>query len=114
MEPEIIIPYYLKNAGTVILRVKTENGQVLKEFTDTAENGLNYVPYDLSIANPELEKYALYLNENRKKDAPEIKFTSTDTQKQYLRPGKYLVELEAAGSRLTRDFLVQGLEPRTK
>jgi hypothetical protein len=114
MEPTLTIPYYLKSAGPVTVRVKTQNGLLIKEFTDTGEPGLNYAPYDLSIGNVDQEKYLSYLNENRKKDNPEIKFTPTDTQKQYLRPGRYLIELEVNGIRQTRDFLVQGLENQTR
>ncbi|WP_146898264.1 WD40/YVTN/BNR-like repeat-containing protein [Adhaeribacter aerolatus] len=114
LEPQIVIPYFLKNAGPVNLKITTENGLVLKTFSDTGEIGLNYAVYDLSVTDAEQEKYQRYLNEVRKKEVTEIKLMATDSGKQYLRPGKYLVALEAAGTRVTQDFVIQGLVPPAK
>lgn len=96
------------------MQVKIETGILLKEFTDEGEAGLNYAPYDLSLAGAAQENYLRFRNENRSKnEKPEI-YAQTDTGKQYLRPGKFIIELTHNGKTVKQDFYVQGPEKNNR
>ena len=88
------IPFYSKTTGKTTITVQTEKGLVLKQIADTSEKGLNYLIYDLSIDSTATNKYQTYLNENKKKEAKEIKVEMKDNKKYYLEPGKYNVYIE--------------------
>jgi hypothetical protein len=50
------IPYYAKQAGVVNLKIMDAKGAVVKEITDTAEAGINFIPYDYTINKPATDK----------------------------------------------------------
>ena len=88
-EPEFTIPYYSKSEGKVKIQVKSEGGIVLKEFDDTAEAGLNYANYDLSIDDTRVSAYQAELSKSKK-----VVLKPAESKKVYLQPGKYTVEVE--------------------
>jgi photosystem II stability/assembly factor-like uncharacterized protein len=101
------ISYYLKTGGNVSIKILTEKGLLLKELKDNGEKGINLVNFDLSIDESALNSYVAYLNENRKKDESEITLKPADDKKIYLRPGKYVVEIEAAGKKEKKEFSIK-------
>jgi photosystem II stability/assembly factor-like uncharacterized protein len=112
-EPEHALPFYLAQAGVVTVRIKTEQGLVLKTITVAGSRGLNYPTYDLSLDPAALAAYSRYLNENRRPGEAEINFTPTDTGRHYLRPGRYRVEMETSqGAKAHQALTVQAVERR--
>ena len=90
-EPEVEIPYYSKIGGIATVNISTMNDLVLKVFTDTAEAGLNYAHYDLSIKKEIISSYQDDLNKTKKGS-----LKKADSGKIYLQPGKYIVEIISA------------------
>ncbi|QHL88640.1 glycosyl hydrolase [Nibribacter ruber] len=109
--PNLTVPYYVSNAGTATIRIKTDKGQVLKQVTDQAEKGLNYVGYDLTVEPANQTAYEQALNEGRK-GGEAVKVTPASNKSLYLKPGKYTVEVEANGSKTTQDFVIKAPERR--
>lgn len=107
------MPYYAKAAGPATIRIKTEKGQVLKEVKDAGERGLNYVDYDLTLDVGMAGAYEQFLNEGRKAADP-LKVTPAPNQKLYLKPGKYVVEIETASGKATQEFTLKAPERRAR
>ncbi|MFK7980530.1 MAG: hypothetical protein AB8G86_11140 [Saprospiraceae bacterium] len=49
-EPSVQIPFYTKNSGEVTINIQTEEGVTLKSMSMPASKGVNYVAYDLTLA----------------------------------------------------------------
>lgn len=50
IEASTMITYYTTTTNTVFVKITTEDGKVLQEFSDTCNKGFNYVAYDLTIS----------------------------------------------------------------
>ncbi|WP_205501611.1 VPS10 domain-containing protein [Rufibacter psychrotolerans] len=111
--PTLTVPYYVSAAGTTTVRVKTDKGQVLQEMTDQSERGLNYLAYDLTLDAAQAGAYEQALNEGRKTGDP-VKVTPAANQQLYLRPGKYVLELEANGNKTVQEFTLKAPERRSR
>ncbi|MBA9076628.1 WD40/YVTN/BNR-like repeat-containing protein [Rufibacter quisquiliarum] len=109
--PSLSVPYYVNAAGVTTLRIKTDKGQVLKEIKDQSERGLNYASYDLTLDSSAAGAYEKALNEGRKAGEP-VKMATSADQRFYLRPGKYVVELESNGKTTTQEFTLKAPERR--
>lgn len=106
-EPEISIPFFTKTKGRANLVIKNEDGEILKSFSHDANQGINYVEYNLTINDSKRGIYEKSLNEKKKdKKAKSIKFKKTDTQKTYLRPGTYTLEISKDGKTEETEFEV--------
>ncbi len=110
-QPGMTIPFYVNTAGTTTVRIKTDKGQVLKETKDQSERGMNYVGYDLTVDATNSSAYERALNEGRKAGDP-VKVTPSMDEKLYLRPGKYIIEVEANGTKSTQEFTLRAPERR--
>jgi len=80
-EPEVNFVYWALEAGTTSIRIITEEGGAVHSFTDEAEAGLNYAPYNL-IADEALT------------DDQEA---GEDTEQFYLIPGEYTASFSLIG-----------------
>ncbi|MFC6996089.1 WD40/YVTN/BNR-like repeat-containing protein [Rufibacter roseus] len=109
--PSISVPFYVNSPGVTTIRIKTDKGLVLKELTDQSERGLNYVTYDLTHDSSAASIYEQALNEGRKA-GEQVKVATAADQRFYLRPGKYVVEIEANGSKATQEFTLKAPERR--
>lgn len=109
MEVSPADPTHFYVAYAVSIRIKTAQGLVLRSFSRAGNRGLNYAAYDLSLDLAALDAYRRHLNESRPPGEKEVLFTPTDTGRQYLCPGKHLVELETGRG---QTFTVQSLENR--
>ncbi len=93
-EPNVEIGFYSKNSGEVDLKIQTEKNGTIKSFKTEATQGLNFVPYDLSIEENGvrvLEK-AMKTNNKGSKNADDFKLEKAkDSKKYYLPKGKYKV-----------------------
>jgi photosystem II stability/assembly factor-like uncharacterized protein len=83
--PSASISWFAKSAGTTNITIKNEKGEVLNTFTPATEAGLNFFDYDLSI-----------------KPAAASKGSPVT-----LTAGKYTVDVETAGTKVTKTLLVK-------
>ena len=86
--PEKVFIVFSSVNGNAAIKIKNENKDVIKEFTGQIDNGLNYISYDLSIDSTKLEEFT-----NGLTDKPKSAIKPADTEKIYLLPGKYTLEI---------------------
>ncbi|MFI5171060.1 MAG: WD40/YVTN/BNR-like repeat-containing protein [Chitinophagales bacterium] len=99
--------YFVKTPGITNITIASENGTILKEFTDTSEAGVNYIKYDLSFEErnkPAYEKYLDDLPVTGTRKVANIK--PADNGKYYLQPGKFILKLSAASGSKQTNFEV--------
>ncbi|MFT5385403.1 MAG: photosystem II stability/assembly factor-like uncharacterized protein [Saprospiraceae bacterium] len=96
-EPAINIPFYTSSPGNMAIAIKTDKGDILKQLTHKADQGLNYLKYDLSIEKSSSEIYQQYLNTDLKEGDSPIELKDADNGTRYLQAGKYIVELSKDG-----------------
>ncbi|MFN8353028.1 MAG: glycosyl hydrolase [Spirosomataceae bacterium] len=116
-EPNAIkydIPFYLKKADKVTVKIQTDKGLVLRTLTDDSETGLNFVNFDMTLDKAVMADYEKYLNEVKRKDEKAIKVELGQDDKQlYIRPGKYKVVIETTGGLKAEQSLeIKGSERR--
>lgn len=99
--PEVTIPYFAGTSGQATIRVKAPDGTVLREWTDAAERGLNYVTYDVSADADRLRRYAQRAD-----------FKEADNGVWYLIPATYTVEVTLGGATVTAPLEVKPIPPR--
>ena len=105
-EPEVEVPYFAGAAGEATIRIKTDDGDVLQTLTDTAEHGLNYATYDLSVEAEAAEDW----NDDQEDD--ETKLEAADNGTFYLLPGTYTVEVGLNGETATGTLEVKDPQQR--
>ena len=81
---------------------------LLVQLIDILKKGLNYYSYDLAIDSTNIQAYQNYLNENKEKDASEIKIEKRDSGKYYLQAGKYnvIVTDNASGTSVKKELII--------
>jgi photosystem II stability/assembly factor-like uncharacterized protein len=96
IEGKIQFAYYVKEKGISTIRIKTagDNSIVLKTLKDTTKAGLNYISYDLSIDSNMISQYQNWANSNKDLNGDDKKVERADNKKCYLKPGKYIVEVQ--------------------
>ena len=95
-EPSLDIAYWTTATGTATVRVLTEAGEVVRQWDDDAQPGLNLLTYDL---RSDLEMG----------EAGDV------TGAHYLDPGTYTLSVELAGRTETVPLVVEeGPEPRSR
>ena len=111
--------YYVKEKGISTLRIKTDKDLLLKEIKDTSAAGLNYVNYDLSIDSTNLSKYQQWVLDYKssttsaKLSDEEKKIERADNKKYYLKPGKYILEIETQkGIKTKQEFIIKAEEKK--
>ncbi|MFQ5570893.1 MAG: WD40/YVTN/BNR-like repeat-containing protein [Rhodothermales bacterium] len=103
--PDVSIPYVAAASGEAAIRIKAEDGTLLKAFTDEAERGLNYAPYNLSAEADHAGAF------NEKQEAEEATLMeAADNDVFYLIPGTYTVEITLNGETVSGTLEVR--EPR--
>lgn len=107
--PSLRVAFFIRKKGVAKFTIKSENEEIINEFSDTVSAGLNFANYDLSVAP---DNAAGYKKESGEKlNDPEMNFKDTDMGKVYLRPGKYSYEIEINGTRKSGSFEIK---PREK
>ncbi len=84
-EPSTMIRYYTNTTKKVTLKITTDGGKTLQEFSVDSNKGLNYTSYDLTIS--EKGKKTLL------KEFPDDEITQKKNGKYYLPVGNYRVVL---------------------
>ena len=103
--PEIEIVYFSDRDTIVSITIKNDTGIVLKEFSDTAEHGLNFIKYNLSIDTLYKNSYEEYLNEKGKDEKQKIK--TADDGNIYLRPGEYTVIISTGSYSVNEKLIIK-------
>ncbi|WP_234859304.1 WD40/YVTN/BNR-like repeat-containing protein [Aquimarina aquimarini] len=86
-KPETTIKYYISNTADVSVKITSEEGKVLQEFSTKGDKGLNYVNYDLTIT--EKGKKAL------EKEYPDEEVSKRKDGKYYLPVGNYQIVISS-------------------
>ena len=107
--PSMKVTYFVRKKGVANVKIKTENDEVIREFSDTTSAGLNFIDYDLSIDPGKTDFYKTFINDKVK---GEDKFKETDTGKIYLRPGKYTLEIEINGAKKSNTFEIKAAKKK--
>ena len=98
--PDFSFIYYCNKPGILKISIYTEDSLNINSLEYRSDAGLNFMKYDLSVDG---NKADLYLNDIKylKKDK------KTDTNKIYLKPGKYAVEFELNGITERKTFEIK-------
>jgi photosystem II stability/assembly factor-like uncharacterized protein len=110
------IPFYLKKADKLTIKITTDKGLVLRELSDDAEAGLNFVNFDMTLNKAIMADYEKYLNDTKKKeDKAIILEEGQDDKKLYIHPGKYKVIFETtSGIKAEQSLEIKAQERRTR
>ncbi len=104
--PKLVFTYYAGADGYPEIKIKTEDGMLLKQINDTCDHGLNYFNYDLTIDSIYVNEYKDFINKNLQ-SKERYKFKKTGTNKIYLRPGKYTIEIQFNGESSSQNFEIR-------
>ena len=101
-----VIPLYVKNDGIVNITVKAGNALILKKITVPVKKGLNYIDCELTIDEKQTPQYQAYLNDKKEKNTPNIVLKKAEDGKTYLQKGKYTVDIEKNGVKISKDLII--------
>ena len=97
--PETQIVFFSPKSGEAAINILNKDGKTLKNWTVNADNGFNYVDYDLSFS----EKGKKIL-ERADKD---LKLKKTDNGSYYLPAGTYTIEVTIDGAKETTELKIE-------
>ncbi|MBS1514519.1 MAG: glycosyl hydrolase [Bacteroidetes bacterium] len=103
--PEFNFTFYSRASGNYKMTIFSDE-KIVNVLTGIFSAGINYINYDLSIDMTAGKSFFDSIVE-KYKDDKKIKVKLKDSGKYYLPPGKYKVELEAAGKKETQEFEVK-------
>lgn len=109
-EPEMTIPIYSASSGEVEITVQTEDGAVLKEWETEADRGLNYLTYDLTVAERAARRYNDSLPDD---DDEAVEMEEADNGHYYLVPGTYTVVISRGDARVEGTVEVRDRQRRS-
>ncbi|MCX6156942.1 MAG: glycosyl hydrolase [Ignavibacteriae bacterium] len=85
---DLVIPFYVNDAGTLKIEIITGGGVKLFEEEKTFSAGINFYEYNLTVGEAFTEMYKEYCKNGKK---PELK--EKDNRKEYLTEGKYTARI---------------------
>lgn len=107
-EPKKVLSYYVKEKGISKISVFADNDILLRQLSDTSERGLNYYNYDMTVDSVFVINYQKFLTDDKKLKAEDSKIEKADNGRYYLKPGKYIIEVEAGnGIKSKQEFTVK-------
>ena len=105
LTPSFVVPYFTNADQMISITIKTEKGLVVKTMNDTAEAGINYLKYDLSIDS----------NLTAKLMKSKLALTKADDGKYYLPVESYTIEFkDKSGATLSKSFKVKDKDSKEK
>lgn len=107
--PQMTIPVFVAQDGKVAVKVSTTGDAplLLQSFEADANEGLNYLSYDLTVDTAQLEKYREWLNQKVKPNEKPVSVKTSENDKLYLRPGKYTLELKKGDTVLKKELEIK-------
>ena len=107
-EPSVQIPFYAKSDGNVTINIQSEDGITLKSMNTSASKGLNYVAYDLTLAESGVKVLEKVMNAELKKgDKRKVLKVAKDNGAFYLTKGTYQIELLKNGQSVTEQLVIK-------
>jgi len=105
--PKLDIPVYANAAGKAKLTLQTEKGLTLRNWEADCRKGLNYIAYDLTISDKDLDAYNKWLNEKTKAGDRQVKVKPAKDGKTYLAKGAYKVMIELNGAKVETKVVLE-------
>lgn len=103
--PKVEFTFYSKNSGQYNLVISFDD-KIVNQLVGSYSVGINYIEYDLSIDTALAKSFFDFITDKYKSDK-KIKIKLADSKKYFLTPGKYKVELEANGTKETKEFEIK-------
>ncbi|NAS31717.1 glycosyl hydrolase [Flavobacteriaceae bacterium R38] len=98
-EPGTTFTVYTKEKGNYTLDIISENGITLNSIAVKADQGFNYIPYDLTISEKGRKQF---LKKNKK-----ASLNKAGNEKYYLSKGEYTVKISGNGAEEKQIFKIQ-------
>lgn len=112
---EYLISFFTRNSGVAKVKIFTNRRFLLKQWEQKYSVGFNETSWDLAIDSTAAFDYGIILNSQRKSDSPVIKLEKADDNKVYIRPGKYILEIEnEQGKKIEKELEVKAIERKSK
>ncbi|MFH1197314.1 MAG: glycosyl hydrolase [bacterium] len=105
--PDVELPFYTKDSSKVNVVITTSGELTLFEKEISADAGLNYFKYNLTVDEEAIKDYQKELNENKKEDEIEIKIKKADDGNIYLYKGTYDVILTSGDVKVSGNLVVK-------
>ncbi len=106
-DPELSVVFYVKEAGSAVWTVKTQDGIVLNSGQLACKAGLNMFTYTLDVKESALKRYQKALQDAQKDPKKTVEIPKSDTGKYYLRKGSYVMEFQKDGKSSVITFAVE-------
>jgi hypothetical protein len=103
--PSVDLPFYSDSAGTITIRIATEDGLELQTQTHEADRGLNYAAYTLTVDAAQGEAFNTQQEDTEENDAPTLE--PADNGDVYLVPGTYAVTLQRGDASAEMTLIVE-------
>ena len=98
--PSLSTCYFSKAKGVLEVKFTTEKGALIKSIKDTAEAGLNYLVYDLSVDPVNLKALEKSLS-----GKTQVHLAASENKMYYLPKGKYKIEIsDQQGNKVNSAF----------
>jgi photosystem II stability/assembly factor-like uncharacterized protein len=105
-KPSVEIGYYSRFSGVMKIQIVSRKGNILKTFTDSAEAGLNYITYDVTLDSASVKKIE---KENK------ITLKKAENENYFLPVGKYIVAIISAdGLRVESPLEIKSAEKKSE
>ncbi len=104
--PSLKLCYFSKAKGILDIKFSTEKGSLIKSIKDTAESGLNFMTYDLSIDQVNLKSLEKSLS-----GKTQVHLNAAENKVYYLPKGKYKIEIsDQQGNKVSSTFEITEAE----
>ena len=114
-QPGMSLAYFVKDSGKLIITIKTAENLILKTINDTAETGLNFYNYNLTIDSTALNNYTAFLNREKKPEDKKIVLKKADDGNYYLQAETYKVEYTTTtGATTSTKLIIKASEKRSR
>lgn len=98
--PSLKVCYFSKAKSVLDIKFSTEKGSLIKSVKDSAESGLNYMTYDLSIDQVSLKSLERSLS-----GKTQVHLNAAENKMYYLPKGKYKIEIsDQQGNKVNSAF----------
>lgn len=105
-EPEMVLPLFCKEKGSVRITVKMDE-TALYSWSADVQKGFNYLTYKGAIDEKVHDDYQKLLNKDKKEKGKEIKLEKGDNGKYYLEKGTYTLVFENERNKVEKKLTIE-------
>jgi hypothetical protein len=109
--PTVTFPYYSQSAGSVTVRIATQEGLAVRTLTHPADRGLNYVDYDLTVDPEQVEAFNAQVEDSESAADEPLALEPADDDAFYLLPGTYTVTVQRGGASAETTLTIEPSPP---